>query len=73
MNVAITRAKHCLYVIGNENTLSRDANWSGMIDYAKSNSQFYHDFNVKNQVIPMQGEQITVNEKSREESHPKDI
>jgi senataxin len=33
MNVAITRARHCLYVVGNQNTLTRDANWKGFIQF----------------------------------------
>jgi senataxin len=36
MNVALTRAKFFLWVIGNSRTLKRNQNWGGFIDYAKS-------------------------------------
>lgn len=35
MNVAITRARHCLYVVGNSNTLEKDKNWTAFINYCK--------------------------------------
>jgi superfamily I DNA and/or RNA helicase len=31
MNVAITRAKHFLWVVGNKNCLEKDENWNGLI------------------------------------------
>ena len=31
MNVAITRAKHFLFVVGNKNCLSKDPNWNALI------------------------------------------
>jgi superfamily I DNA and/or RNA helicase len=36
MNVAITRAKHFLWVVGNKRTLERNKNWRDFIDYSKS-------------------------------------
>lgn len=39
-NVAITRAKYSLIIIGNETTLSRDDNFRGFLDYAKQFSRF---------------------------------
>jgi superfamily I DNA and/or RNA helicase len=36
MNVAITRARHCLFLFGNSATLRHDANWAGLLDYCKS-------------------------------------
>ena len=35
MNVAITRAIHFLWVVGNSRTLERNHNWKGFVDYAK--------------------------------------
>jgi superfamily I DNA and/or RNA helicase len=35
MNVAITRAKHCLFVVGNSQTLNRDKNWKAFVNYCK--------------------------------------
>ena len=35
MNVAITRGKHFLFVVGNANTLRRDQTWKDLVDYAK--------------------------------------
>lgn len=40
MNVAITRAKHCLFVVGNSATLKMDQHWSNMIDYCRNNSSY---------------------------------
>ena len=35
MNVAITRAKNFLWVIGNSKTLKRNKNWKDFINFAK--------------------------------------
>ena len=35
MNVAITRAKHCLFIFGNAQTLCRDKNWNDLIQFCK--------------------------------------
>ena len=35
MNVGITRAKYCLIVIGNSDTLNKDKNWRGLIEFCK--------------------------------------
>ena len=40
MNVAITRAKHCLYIVGNSQTLNRDKNWRDLISFTKSKKSF---------------------------------
>ena len=39
MNVAITRAKHCLFVVGNSQTLNNDKNWRDFIQYCKDKDQ----------------------------------
>lgn len=42
MNVAITRAKHFLWVIGNKRTLNRNKNWNSFIEYInKYEGSFY--------------------------------
>ncbi|KAH0463295.1 hypothetical protein IEQ34_007877 [Dendrobium chrysotoxum] len=42
-NVALTRAKHCLWILGNEETLSRNENiWSELICDAKKRSCFHN-------------------------------
>jgi senataxin len=38
MNVAITRAKNFLWVVGNTRTLSNNENWDAFIQYAKQAS-----------------------------------
>ena len=43
MNVAITRAKHSLFVIGNSLTLSSDRNWNSFIKFCQN----YDDFDDK--------------------------
>ena len=35
MNVAITRARHCLFVVGNSATLEKDSVWKAFIDHSK--------------------------------------
>ena len=32
MNVAITRAKNFLWIVGNQNALQRNENWNGLIE-----------------------------------------
>ncbi|KAL0920283.1 hypothetical protein M5K25_009407 [Dendrobium thyrsiflorum] len=42
-NVALTRAKHCLWILGNEETLSRNENiWSELICDAKKRNCFHN-------------------------------
>lgn len=58
MNVAITRAKHFLWVIGNEKCLKQDPNWNALIttgakkSYKLTENPFYEksnsDFNNQN-------------------------
>lgn len=36
MNVAVTRARHFLMVVGNSRTLKRNNNWKAFIDYSKT-------------------------------------
>lgn len=44
MNVAITRAKHGVVIIGNRNTLQHEEKWSKVIDILeKNNCVFYQD------------------------------
>ena len=45
LNVAITRPKHFLFVIGNSKTLKNDDTWKDYIEYCKQNSSYfkYHD------------------------------
>ncbi len=38
MNVAITRAKHFLWVVGNSRTLNRNKNWDAFIKFCRSKS-----------------------------------
>lgn len=35
MNVAITRARYCLFLFGNSETLYNDRNWASLVDYCK--------------------------------------
>lgn len=44
MNVAITRAKALVIVVGNAVTLSNTHHWKSFIDFCKENKNFYtHD------------------------------
>lgn len=45
MNVAITRAKHFLWVVGNQKTLNKNQHWAKFIDYSKKlDKSFYQVF-----------------------------
>ena len=35
LNVAVTRAKYALWIVGHGSTLSADEEWKGLIDYVK--------------------------------------
>ena len=37
--MAITRAKHCLFAVGNSQTLNKDKNWKAFISYCKNKDQ----------------------------------
>ena len=39
MNVAITRAKHFLFIVGNSQTLSKDPIWEGLVNYCRNDIQ----------------------------------
>eukprot|EP00347_Sterkiella_histriomuscorum_P002715 403367086 len=36
MNVAVTRARHFLWVVGNSTTLNRNKNWNNFVEYSKT-------------------------------------
>lgn len=40
LNVAITRAKYALWIVGNGSTLSTDKEWYDLIDYMKNNDAY---------------------------------
>ncbi|GMF29867.1 unnamed protein product [Phytophthora lilii] len=42
LNVAITRARFCLYVIGNVNTLVRDQTWAALVKSARDRKLIIH-------------------------------
>ena len=43
MNVAITRAKHFLWVVGNQKCLEKDDNWKAMIENGCKRRYNFHD------------------------------
>lgn len=47
MNVAITRAKHFLWIVGNSKTLENNENWDHLVEYTKSKEKCY--MRIKNQ------------------------
>ena len=59
MNVAITRARYCLFVVGNAKTLKSDNNWSQLVDFCKAKQCFksflsLKDFTDFKQTPPLQ-------------------
>lgn len=42
MNVALTRAKHGMYVVGNANTLQSNGDWEGLLTHAYNSNQMVH-------------------------------
>ncbi|XP_073153824.1 uncharacterized protein [Henckelia pumila] len=60
INVALTRARHCLWILGNEGTLSRsDSLWEALIRDAKHRQCFFtaiDDFDIRRTVITVKKE-----------------
>ncbi|KAK1296700.1 hypothetical protein QJS10_CPB15g00113 [Acorus calamus] len=58
-NVALTRARHCLWILGNEPTLSRSRSvWGKLVEDAKDRGCFYNvdeDESLSNTIIPSGG------------------
>jgi superfamily I DNA and/or RNA helicase len=52
MNVAITRAKHFLFVIGNKRTLSKNEKWAGFIEQCEKIKDGYFEFTQPNSYSP---------------------
>lgn len=44
INVALTRAKHGLIIIGNVNTLSTDPNWRALIEFMRDRDTVVEGF-----------------------------
>lgn len=42
MNVSITRAKYCFWIIGNSGTLNANPAWRELITYAHNERHFFH-------------------------------
>lgn len=41
MNVSLTRAKYCLWVVGNSRTLNRSTPWRELINYSHKINCYY--------------------------------
>ncbi|KAK1322136.1 hypothetical protein QJS10_CPA03g02526 [Acorus calamus] len=58
-NVALTRARHCLWILGNEATLSRSRSvWGKLVEDARDRGCFYNvdeDERLSNTIIPSGG------------------
>jgi len=53
MNVAITRAKYGLYIIGNINTLRHNSTWNNLIKSAQDRGLLVHIPNSSAQILPI--------------------
>ncbi|CDW72124.1 splicing endonuclease positive effector [Stylonychia lemnae] len=63
MNVAITRAKNFLWVIGNSRTLKRNKNWNAFLEYTKSKIGSYVKIKNKDQLEKNKIQQIVLNQR----------
>jgi senataxin len=54
LNVAITRAKYALWIVGNSLTLQKDAEWKELLDYSKKQNSVVSLFSEKMSKIPFQ-------------------
>jgi superfamily I DNA and/or RNA helicase len=47
LNVALTRAKHCLYIFGNTSTLKIDDTWKKFIEFMENKERLQLFENIK--------------------------
>jgi senataxin len=62
MNVALTRAKFALWVVGNSQMLSQNSHWKQFIDFAKENNFCINfDFFSRYHTITQDNENLSAN------------
>jgi superfamily I DNA and/or RNA helicase len=51
MNVALTRGRYALWIVGSANTLSRNSDWNALIQYSNDNGAYQKVTNKSSKII----------------------
>lgn len=70
LNVAVTRAKYALWIVGHQQTLQRDPEWRALLDFVRQRNVLFSL--QKDQALPMRGDSSNSSAAPRDDSRARD-